>query len=163
MYTLYLLGQVTANPLTYSWRKAVEDYFWYNKRVNIINPCSNKFDNDILKSSNKDEMKFSDTALKEKGIELLPHMDRNLVRISNIGFINMNIFSLSRPLIGTLFELAWFFDAPEKTVIGIFSGDPTEDFQCNHPFVRAAVQSWVNNEIEACILLEKFIVKGRQK
>ena len=59
--------------------------------------------------------------------------------------------------IGTFFELAWCFDAPEKMVIGIFDGDHTKDSQCQHPFVKSTIHVWVKNVLEACKLLERFM------
>ncbi len=36
MYTVYLVGQITIDPMTYEWRREVEDYFKTNEQVKII-------------------------------------------------------------------------------------------------------------------------------
>jgi hypothetical protein len=157
MYVLYLVGQITANPLTYEWRGRVEEYFKGNEYIRTINPCSCTFNQTALESDDQIENGFSKKAFKEKGIVLLPHRDKEYVRQSNIAFANLNMYSPEKPILGSFFELAWYFNAPEKMVIGIFNGDPTKDFQCNHPFVRETVCAWVKDEIKACQLLERFI------
>ena len=158
MYTVYLIGQITADPITYAWRESVEQYFKHNKDVEIINPCNCVFNKLALKNADGNANGFSKKALKEKGIVLLPHRDREYVRRSNVAFVNMNMYTPEKPILGTFFELAWYFDAPEKMVIGIFEGDHTKDFQCNHPFVREAVQAWTKHPLGACSLLERFMV-----
>ena len=157
MYTLYLAGHITANPLTYEWRKAVEKYFKRNKSIDVINPGSSSFDQDASKNSDNSKNDFSITVLKEKGISLLPYKDRGYVKRSDVVFVNMNMYSSKIPSIGTFFELAWCFDSPEKMVIGIFDGDPEEAFQCAHPFIKETIQTWVKTPLEACQLLERFI------
>jgi len=157
MYTLYLIGQITADPITYAWRDAVDKYFEHNDCVEIINPCDCLFSRSALKNGDGDANGFSKAAFKEKGIVLLPHRDREFVRISNVAFINMNRYTPEKPPLGSFFELAWYFDAPEKMVIGIFEGDHTKDFQCKHPFVDETVQTWVKSPLEACRLLERFM------
>jgi len=157
MYTLYLAGHVTANPLTYEWRKMVENYFEDNKWIDIINPCNSLFDQSASNNSDNSRNDFSITVLKEKGIALLPYKDRGYVKRSDVVFVNMNTYSSERPSIGTFFELAWYFDSPEKMVIGIFDGDPEEAFQCAHPFIKETIQVWVKTPLEACQLLERFM------
>ena len=157
MYTIYLIGQITANPATYQWRSEVEDYFSDKDMVEIINPCNSRFNQEALTNSDTNEDGFSKKSFAEKGIPLLTHKDREFVRQSNIAFVNMNMYSPEKPIIGTFYELAWYFCAPEKMVIGIFDGDPTKDFQCYHPFVRETVQVWTQTPLEACKLLERFV------
>ena len=157
MYTVYLVGQITADPLTYEWRKEVEDYFEMNKYVKIINPCNSVFNQKALDNDDTEENGYSKKSFRERGIALLPHKDREYVKKSNIAFVNLNMYSPEKPIIGSFFELAWYFDAPEKMVIGIFDGDPTKDFQCHHPFVKSTIHVWVKDTSKACKLLERFM------
>lgn len=157
MYTLYLIGPVSADPMTHTWRKTVEKYFKSSKWIKILNPCASKFNQSLLKNNTDNESSYFKEALKDKGAQLLPHKDREYVRQSNVTFVNMNMYTPEKPIIGSFFELAWYFDAPEKMVIGIFDGDPEKDFQCNHPFVKETVQAWVKTPREACELLERFM------
>jgi len=157
MYTVYLVGQITADPITYGWRDAVDKYFEHNDNVDIINPCNSLFNQSALRNNDGDHNGYSKTAFKEKGIVLLPHKDREYVKRSNVAFVNMNMYTPEKPILGSFFELAWYFDAPEKMVIGIFEGDHTKDFQCMHPFVNETIQTWVDCPLDACRLLERFM------
>ncbi len=157
MYTLYLAGHITANSMTYKWRELVESYFKDNKWIDIINPCNSLFNQNVLKDSDDSGNDFSKAVFREKGISLLPYKDRGYVKRSDIGFVNLNKYSSEKPSIGTFFELAWYFDSPEKMVIGIFDGDPEKDFQCDYPFVKETIQVWVKTPLEACELLERFM------
>jgi len=157
MYTVYLVGQITADSVTYNWRKEVEDYFECNEYVKIINPCNSLFNQKALENDDSEENGYSKKSYRERGILLLPHKDREYVKKSNVALVNMNMFSPEKPIIGSFFELAWYFDAPEKMVIGIFDGDHTKDFQCQHPFVRSTVHVWVKDTSKACKLLERFM------
>ncbi len=78
------------------------------------------------------------------------------VKRSSIGFANLHRYEPSKALIGTMFELSWYADSPDKAVIGIFDGDHTKDEYCRHPFVRRAVHIWVKNEMEACKITERY-------
>lgn len=157
IYKVYLIGQITADPETYRWREQVEDYFNVRNLVEVINPCNSAFNQNALISSDGDETGFSKKSFAENGVVLLPHRDKEFVKQSNVAFVNMNMYSPEKPIIGTFYELAWYFGSPEKMVIGIFDGDPIKDFQCYHPFVRETVQTWVKSPLEACQLLERFI------
>lgn len=69
---------------------------------------------------------------------------------------NMNHYDEEKKIVGTFFELAWYYNNNHKAVIDIFDGDPTKDQVCNHPFVKSVINCWVKNEEEACCTLEKY-------
>jgi hypothetical protein len=148
---VYLIGQISVDTdESYEWRKNVRRCFGNNPNWEIIDPCNNGFNQAVLDNSGGDPERLK--VYKTHGVELLVPKDRSYVRRSTMGFCNMNHYDKKKPIIGTMFELAWYYDNPEKTVIGIFNGDPKEDINCNHPFVRAAVDVWVKDEWEACEL-----------
>ena len=70
------------------------------------------------------------------GIGLLVPKDKMYVMKSTGALANMNHYDTEKPMIGTMFELAWYHENNHKAVIGIFKGDPTKDKYCNHPFVQ---------------------------
>jgi len=151
MQEFYLVGQISPKyPVTYGWRKQVENHFIGNDEMGFINPCSNPFNQKVLK-------KKEYAVTKEKrsfGIDLLPSKDKTFVMRSNGAIVNMNQYDPDKPLIGSFFELAWYFDYPEKSVIGF--ADDLNDYQCQHPFVQKAVTTWCKDVDEACYLLEKY-------
>jgi len=151
MNTFYLVGQISPKfEVTYRWRQLVELHFAGNDEIDFINPCRNPFNQEVLK-------KAEYAVTKEKrsfGIDLLPSKDKTFVERSNGAIVNMNQYDSKKPLIGSFFELAWYFDHPEKSVIGF--ADDLNDYQCQHPFVQKAVTVWCRDEGEACYLVEKY-------
>jgi hypothetical protein len=68
----------------------------------------------------------------------------------------MNQYDPEKPLLGSFFELAWYFANPEKAVIAFC--DDLNSYLCQHPFVQQAVNVWCDNEDEAAYLLEKYFI-----
>lgn len=144
---IYLVGQISANVKeTYTWRQGVVDFF-RNENFEIINPCGNNFNKSIAKINMDINNVYS-----SGGINIIPHKDYTYVKRSTMAFANLNIYDKEKPILGSFFELAWYYTMPEKTVIGIFDGDPNEAIQCKHPFVQEAVTTWVKTPEEACYL-----------
>jgi hypothetical protein len=156
-YTLYLAGQISSNPSTYQWRARVRDYYRTNPFIRVIDPCSSEFNLQVLSNGDPNGKGYSEKSLVEKGINLLPFKDRGYVKESNVLFFDLNIYSPQKPSIGTFFELAWAFDDPSKIIIGILRGDLKESWLFNHPFIKNSIQEWVENEMEACVLLDRFM------
>lgn len=155
METVYLVGQISPKyPETYSWREKVIREFEIEgiQQIDFINPCWNSF--------NKKTLQKKEYAVTEEkrsfGIDLLVPKDRNFVRRSTIGMANMNIYDPDKPLLGSFFELAWYYDAPEKSVIGF--ADDLNSYVCQHPFVQQAVTTWCRDREEACYLVKKYFV-----
>ena len=155
MNTFYLVGQISPKfEITYRWRKKIEEHFEGSSEIDFINPCSNPFNQKVLKKA-----KYAITKEKRSfGIDLLPSKDKTFVMRSNGAIVNMNQYDPDKPLIGSFFELAWYFDYPEKSVIGF--ADDLNDYQCQHPFVQKAVTQWCRDESEACYLIEKYFTTG---
>ena len=73
-----------------------------------------------------------------------------------MAMVNMNHYDKDKPMLGSFFELGWYFTMPEKTVIGF--ADDLNDYQVQHPFVQQAVTTWVHNWKEACYIVEKYFL-----
>lgn len=156
---VYLVGQISVdNEETYKWRERVRDHF-ENDHIEIIDPCDTGFNKTVLKTFvGRDVQRLE--VYKEMGVDLLVPKDNDFVRRSNIAIANMNTYDPKKPFIGSFFELAWYYDRPGKSVIGIYDGDRTQDINTNHPFVRAAITTWVKNELDACLLIREFFLTG---
>jgi len=153
--SIYLVGQISVDkPISYEWRENVRNHFKGNDMFQIIDPTNNNFNTAKLKEAGNDPHRF--IIYKTKGVQLLVPKDRTIVDDSTMCFANMNLYDENKPMIGSMFELAWYYDAPEKAVIGIFDGDPESDVYCNHPFVRSTIDLWVKNEQEACEITEYY-------
>jgi hypothetical protein len=151
MYTIYLVGMICSNPESFEWRKRVREKL--NKDdypdIRIIDPFNTAIGNAILKKSKGNEKEFQKYTIDPNAPLILPK-DRNYVRLADFIFADLNIYSDEKPIIGSYFELAWAYDQPYTSVIGIYDGDPKEAFYCKHPMVNGAVDIWVKNEEEAC-------------
>lgn len=153
--TIYLIGSISIDkPETYEWRKYVREYFKHDSYFEIIDPCDNEWNMGILKKAGGDPKRLH--VYKSQGIQLIVPKDKTYVRKSTMAIADMNQYDPDKPLIGTLFELAWYHDEPEKTVVGIYNGDPMDSVWCGHPFVQDTIRVWVKNHHEACELVEAY-------
>ncbi len=155
----YLIGQMTADAITYEWRGGLELIVdslpeKIRKEIHLINPCGNVFSQKMFTDSQSDKLTFSKNVEREKQAKIFPALDKKYVKEdSNSCICNANHYTLDVPFIGTIFELAWYHDQPWKPVIGVFDGDYKKDYLCMHPFVQDTVHTWVKKEKEALELL----------
>jgi hypothetical protein len=152
------MGQISSDPRTYQWREEVrkwvlytEDFYkQYEGKIEIIDPCENMFNQSLIKAHSSDEKSFHDLALLSMPLGILPPLDLGYVKRSTMGLVNLNHYSPDRQIIGSYFELAWYYGMfPDKPVIGIFDGLPEEHYHCSHPFIKASVHHWTKNVTEA--------------
>lgn len=153
MELAYLVGQISPkHEITYQWRKDVINYFIDEPSINFINPCANPFNKKVL-----DRGKYAVTKDKRSfGIDVLPPKDLTFVKRSSCALVNLNHFDKDKPLLGSFFELAWYFLHPEKTVIAF--ADDLYDYTCQHPFVQQAVHTWCDDWEQACYVLQKYFL-----
>lgn len=152
---IYLIGQISVDKeVTYTWRQEVRDYFREKKNFEIIDPCDNEFNMDNTNFTGEDPHRLK--IYKTKGIGLIVPKDHSYVLRSTGCIANMNQYDKDKHIVGTMFELAWYYQNPEKCVIGVFDGNPEEDAYCNHPFVRETIDIWCKDHIEAAEILYKY-------
>jgi len=158
---IYLIGQISVDKEeTYQWRRDVREFFKNDEQFEMIDPCDNEFNK---LATNFDGAKHDPQRLKvykTKGIGLIVPKDYSYVLRSTGSICNMNQYDPQKPTIGTLFELSWYYEHPEKCVIGVFDGDPTTDVYCNHPFVAETVDVWCQDHLEAAALLKDYYQRG---
>lgn len=154
---IYLIGQISMDaPETYYWRQEVVSILGDNPQFELINPCNNEFNKDVLKKQGTDPHRLK--VYNTNGVNVLVPKDRTYVKNSSMAFANLNIYDPKKPTVGTMFELAWYYDAPEKCVIGILEDDPKTHLIGNHPFVRSTIDVWVKNVEEACALAKQYFM-----
>lgn len=155
MYTMYLAGQISKDESTYMWRNNVVERYKEDSNVLVINPCNNTFNKKVLEMRKKNN---TNGYRNIEGVEVLPGKDRFYIKKSNVILFNLNVFDLQKPLLGTFFEAAWTYDDSGKIVIGIADTSINKQTQqiCNHPFVKATINTFVENEEEACDLFDFF-------
>jgi len=160
-HKIYLVGQISSNPESYEWRRRLAAYLFsmeheVKAHIKLLDPCKNSMNLDLIKQNKNDETSYNLDAFKHNSMNILAPLDAGYVRESTIGFVNMNHYTPERPIIGSYFELAFYYhNYPWKPVIGIFNGDPKETYHTSHPFVQASVHAWVKNEFDALNLIIK--------
>jgi len=153
MELFYLVGQISPKfPESYDWRNWMEEEFADEPAINFINPCRNNFNKKVL-----EEKRYAVTKDKRSfGIDVLPPKDRAFVERSAGCIVNLNQYDPSKELLGTYYEMAWYFDSPSKTVIGF--ADDLNSYPCQHPFVKQTVHCWCENKEQAAYVLQKYFI-----
>jgi len=151
MELIYLVGQISPKfEETYRWRRNLEDGFKGRSDIQFINPCSNPFNKKTL-----EEREYAVSKERRvEAIDVLVPKDYTFCKRSSMAIVNMNHYDVSKPMLGSYFELGWYYTMPEKTVIG-FAKD-LSDYQIQHPFVQQAVTTWCKDEYEAAAIIEKY-------
>jgi len=153
---IYLVGQISvAASESFEWRKRVREYFVNRSDFQVIDPCLDEFNTKLRESNISERLMI----YQKKGVGLIVPRDRNYVAKSTVAIANLNLYDEEKPLIGTMFELAWYHEDQSKAVIGIYDGNPKDDIMCSHPFVQSAIDTWTKDEMEACELVEYYFKK----
>jgi hypothetical protein len=153
---IYLIGHINPSvPQTYKWREEIVEIFKDRKDIRIVNPCTSIFDASLLEEGKTDPERFS--AYRKTGVRLIVPKSFQCVQQSTMAIANMDLYNSPALSIGTIFELAWYYTFPWKSVIGIYTeGRTTESQCCAHPFVREAVHVWAGSIKEACKFVDTF-------
>ena len=152
---IYLVGQISPKfTESYQWRLNLENEFYESTEIKLLNPCDNPFNKDIL-GKRKYAITIDDRSF---GIDVLPPKDYTFCKRSSMAIVNMNHYDKNKPMLGSFFELGWYFTMPEKTVIGF--AEDLNDYQVQHPFVQQAVTTWCSDEYEASEIVRSYFTKG---
>lgn len=135
--TIYLAGAITPDPGCTEWRWRAKSLL--GNYFEIIDPADNEYDKKNTDGSA--QVTHADT----QGVFLFK--DYILVKRADIVLMNLAVVA-ERPLIGTLFELAWCFQW-HKIVVAI----ETSNVYCVHPFVVHSVSAVTDSVEEACQLI----------
>lgn len=143
---VYLCGNISENPETYEWRKEVSrlvtsrSYGYTTFKFEIIDPCRNTYNQQLLAARHKDGQSFVADAFKiaNGARSVLRAKDYGLIKGSNVMIVNLCFSSPGKPMIGTLHELCWAHDIFYIPVIGII-GSPEEakdNIYATHPWIK---------------------------
>jgi len=144
--TVYLAGQMGPRPKdwphpqnpTTLWRNEFKETLTYEFRdqlpwqrtITVLDPTEGEaWDEDVTV---KEAIKSAHNNWKGS---LILSKDREMVKQSNVIVANLNHYLPEKIILGTIYELAWAYDDPSKTVIVI--ADPElAGAPALHPFVR---------------------------
>jgi len=147
---IYLAGNISADPKTYEWREKVTQLL--SENYQIMNPAANQFNKDLLSKGVNDPEKFKKMAIK-KSQHILIAKDHQLVQDADIILVNLAINTPDKPLLGTIYELAWAW-MYRKPVIAIVG----DNWYCKHPFVVSTLSGTADTVEEAVDLIKYFFV-----
>jgi nucleoside 2-deoxyribosyltransferase len=141
---LYLAGYIsTKAPLTIEWR--IEAEHKLRDKFEVLSPLRHKMD---LSTSTDGGMTVATRTSKD-----IIFRDYSDIMTSDIVLFHLENFGESRPLIGTLMELAWCWQLKKPTV-GICYKDNAIYY--NHPFIVEAIGHYFLTENEAIDFLNNY-------
>jgi hypothetical protein len=169
MFTIYLAGYISGQKMEEcsSWRKKIREHYenWTTPIIDdrngkIIGYNTMRYPICWLDPLNgKDFEDIDSEGLKAKGVtpEAIVHRDYNCVRTADLIVANLDTFGCTRPLTGTMFELAWAYES-RKPVIVITQ----EANYKHHPFITetaSVIVSTVNELLEKKLI--NYFFKGQ--
>jgi len=160
---IYLAGNISGDDRTYLWREEFTKLLYgsvENGHVVIVDPCANPFNQKIRNYSNSGN-EFVKEARK-RSQRILRAKDYQLVKMCNLVVVNLHLVASTKPMIGTVQELAWANDIFYIPVIGI-TGKPDEwddlsQVYINHPWIDECCSAKVETVEEAANTVKEFFL-----
>jgi nucleoside 2-deoxyribosyltransferase len=154
----YLIGQISSDKRTYSWREDIVKRFSNNEKIDFYNPCDNKFSQMALKLSETPQQFNEFIKANPQFSQTITPRDMAYVFSSDGAICNLNNYSPESPFIGTYFELAWYKLTPQKPVIGVYENDHTKSQICRNPCVWSTITLWTKTIDEACDTIQTMFL-----
>jgi len=155
---VYLGGNISHDPETYEWRRRFTEIVRLFDAIEPIDPCASRYSDDMFKKwhgldiTEEAGVRYTAEAqARTKG--LLPDKDYWLLKSCDVNVVNLMINTPGRPMIGTVFEMAWCRDIFNIPCIGITGGPDFESAYTVHPFIQRALTSEVPTGEEAADLI----------
>jgi len=133
MFKIYLCGYINNNKLAecQKWRKQIREHYdnWKGKGkypISWLDPMNGKNLESITSEGNVSDIPARAFMLR----------DYQGVKEADILIVNLDVFGEKRPLIGTVYELAWAYQ-DHKPVIAI----GTDKTYTEHPFIKETIVS----------------------
>lgn len=153
--TIYLAGFIsTDHPETFAWReeaerslqgRALKNRFTH---LDVLNPCRSKGE---LRAFSKDGGVTSEN-LTPRDIILRDYHD---VTHSNVILVNLDNYGSTRPLVGTICELAWAWE--ERIPVVAFCS-PDNYLMRNHPFIQEFVSHYFDTLEDAVEFIVHYYI-----
>lgn len=151
---IYLGGNISHDEETYLWRERFTDIVAPHAEIEVVNPCASRYNAKMREEvrgiaiTEEEGKKYTEKARAiTKG--LLPAKDLHLLKNCDINVVNLMINTPGRPMIGTVFEIAWCRDLFNIPCIGITGGREFDNAYTVHPFITRALDTEVASVEEA--------------
>jgi hypothetical protein len=152
---IYLAGNISEDNRTYEWRENFTKLMEGIPNVVIVNPCANKF-NQAMKNATKSGLAFTKEAVK-RSQKILRAKDYQLVKICSVIVVNLELFGVERPMIGTVQELTWASDIFYVPVIAITGG--VDNVYTLHPWIDECCSAKVDTVEESAEMIKTFFLE----
>ena len=152
---IYLAGNISEDNRTYEWREEFTELMEGISNVVIVNPCANKF-NQGMKNATEDGISFVKEA-KKRSQKILRAKDYQLVKMSSVIVVNLELISMEKPLIGTIQELTWARDVFYIPVIAITGKE--DNIYTSHMWVDECCSAKVETVEEAAEMIKTFFLE----
>jgi len=147
-YNVYLAGLINPEcPATIKWRKDLIAKCQPHKSYRLLNPIAGENYDFCSKGIHSEAV--NSKAIIAKDFASIIHSDAFIV--------DLNSYGSTRPLTGTLFELAWAWER-HLPVHAVYT--EKDRYIRNHPFIEEAVTAWFPNHEMALRHLERFFIRG---
>jgi len=142
---VYLAGLIsTTHPESLAWRDEAAFRLVENCGLDVLSPVRGK---DMATSTDGG---LSTPEQTNKSIIL---RDYNDIQQADILLVNLNLWGSSRPLVGTLMELAWAWEMKMPVVAVCSKGDR---LMRDHPFVQECVSHYCETVEEAIDFIGRY-------
>jgi len=152
---IYLAGNISEDNRTYEWREDFTELMSDVDNVVVVNPCANKF-NQGMKNTTSEGVAFVKEA-KKKSQKILRAKDYQLVKMSSVIVVNLELHNVNRPMIGTVQELAWASDVFYVPVIAITGKEG--NIYTHHPWIDECCSAKVETVDEAAEMIKTFFLE----
>ena len=152
---IYLAGSISEDIRTYEWRERFTELTKDEKRIVVVNPCANSF-NQGMKEVGKDGLAFAKEA-KKRSQRILRAKDYQLVKMCNAIVVNLALASPEKPMVGTIQELTWARDIFYVPVIAITGG--VDNIYTNHMWIDECCSAKVETVEEAADMIKTFFLE----
>jgi hypothetical protein len=152
---IYLAGNISEDTRTYEWREQFTKLINGDERVVVVNPCANSY-NQHMKGVGKNGLEFTKEVAK-RSQKILRAKDFQLVKMSSLVIVNLELNNPEKPMIGTVQELTWARDIFYTPVIAITGG--IQNIYTMHPWIEECCSAKVGTVEEAVDMVKTFFLE----
>ena len=148
---IYLAGSISSDKRTYQWREIFTDLVKCDEVV-VLNPCNTQF-NKRLHTNGPWSI---NTVAESAGKHLLKPKDFVLIKKASLMILNLDYYTVDKPLVGSIIEFEWavrWFGIP-VIVICKNPGNP----YVLHPWIEHDSSAIVKDIREAADLVQEFFL-----
>lgn len=143
--SVYLAGLIsTDHPESLAWREEAAFRLVEGWGLDVLSPVRGK---DMAKSMD------GGLSTPDQGSKSIIMRDYNDIRQATLMLANLNLWGSTRPLVGTLMELAWAWEM-KMPVVAVC--DKNDTLMRNHPFIKECVSHYCETMEEAIDFVGRY-------